>query len=244
MKTQNEPKCPTDCAFRATDGQAVPLLCGSWNCRLCSLKKAAHWAKIARFGIETLDSQSWFWTLTMSNKVRTRARAFERLPTMWNSFRMSIQRHTPFWLYVAFVEGQPQRGYMPHFHILSSVPSYARLKDIAVAAGFGIQAKEIQITTEGAAAYVAKYASKQGWDAPKKFRRVRASKAWPRPPEEPKDPYIVKYKRESVTAYLMRVSQATKRDLGSLYEDYMLTQGKDIIPDEWLAAYGLISDYD
>jgi hypothetical protein len=163
---------------------------------------------------------------------------------MWDALRNRIQYRTPFWLYVAFVEGQPQRGYMPHFHILSSAASPIRFKDLAVASGFGFQAKEIEISTEGAAAYVAKYASKQGWDTPKKFRRVRASKGWPRPPEVDKDPYLVKFKRETVTGYLLRVSQSTGRDLGSLYEDYMLTQGKDVIPDEWLAAYGLISNYD
>lgn len=241
---QSERKCPTGVAFTAAGGRAVPLRCGSWNCPTCARINARRWAIIARYGVDHLPPPTYFWTLTLPSAIRSRPRAFEKLPTLWDVFRKRIQRHTNAWLYIAFVEGQPQRGYMPHFHILSSVKSYIRLKDIAAEVGFGFQAKEIVINSEGAAQYVAKYASKQGQPAPKGFRRVRASRNWPKPPDNESEPYIVKAGKETVFGFLSRVAMRTHRDIGELYEDYTLALGNPIDPDEWSGAYGIVAEYD
>jgi len=227
-------KCPVDVAFKSQSGTAVALVCGSWNCPTCSKLLAREWARIAKYGVDHIGETAWFWTLTMSRKVKTREKAFEIMPTLWNSLRMAVQRASGLWLYIAFVEGQPHRAYMPHFHVLGSVPSWRDFAEIAVAAGFGYQAKEKPITSDGAAGYVSKYASKQGWDAPRGFRRVRASRKWPRPPDEPKDKYLVRSNSETLYGFLERVANTTHRDVGELYEDYRLTIGDPIDAAEWM----------
>lgn len=229
-------KCPLDVAFKSASGLAVPLVCGSWNCPTCAKLLAREWAEIAHYGVEHLADTAWFWTFTMSGRIHTREKAFELLPKMWDSLRKSVQRANGVWLYIAFVEGQPHRNYMPHFHVLGDTASWRDFSEIALAAGFGYQAKEKPITSDGAAKYVSKYASKQGWDAPKGFRRVRASKNWPRPDKPPKDKYLVRSNRETLFGFLERVAQTTHRDLGELYEDYRLTIGDPIDGSEWLTA--------
>src|SRR5258707_4215780 len=105
-----------------------------------------------------------------------------------------MQRHTASWPYLAFVEGQPNRGAMPHFHVLSSAPTPYRIKDFAVHHGFGHQADEKPITSDGAVDYVSKYASKQGTSAPKGFRRVGRSSKLAKPPQHDRDAYLDKLK--------------------------------------------------
>lgn len=240
----NPKQCPLDCAFTSIDGKPVALTCGSWNCETCSKILAREWARIARYGIEHIPGEPYFWTLTMSNRVRTVAYAYEVLPRLWDTFRKKIQRHVDAWLYIAFVEGQPQRGYMPHFHILSSVKSYSRLKDLAVGSGFGYQAKELPIDSAGAEYYVAKYASKQGWQAPPKFRRVRASRTWPRPPDPEKDVYLVRSHMETLYGYVERVARLTYRDVSDVYEDYQLTMGQRVDEATWTAVAKRIDRFD
>jgi len=232
-KTHIERICPTDVAFKAKDGKAIPLRCGSWNCPTCSTILAEKWAEIAAHGVDMLGVQTFFWTLTMPATIRTQARAYEILPVMWDTFRKAVQRNTDAWLYIAFVEGQPNRGYMPHFHIISTAKAWKRLKDMAVSAGFGHQAKELPINSQGAADYVAKYASKQGWMAPPKFRRVRCSRNWPKPPEPEKEPYLVRSNKETLFGFLERVAYKTHRDVGEVYEDYMLCMGNPIDAQDW-----------
>jgi len=229
-------KCPVDVAFKAQAGTAVALVCGSWNCPTCAKLKSREWARIAKWGVDHLDEPAWFWTLTMSRRIKTRERAFAVLPALWDSLRKAVQRSGGVWLYIAFVEGQPHRVAMPHFHVLGNIASWREFSEIAVAAGFGYQAKEKPITSDGAASYVSKYASKQGWDAPRGFRRVRASQKWPRPPDEPRDKYLVRSNRETLFGFLERVAQTTHRDLGEIYEDYRLTIGDPIDAQEWRQA--------
>lgn len=229
-----EPKCPTDVAYKAADGKAIALTCGSWNCRYCAQTLAVEWSRIARHGVENMGHEAYFQTFTLPGSVITRRKAFEILPRLWDNLRKSFQRHNLAWLYIAFVEGQPHREFMPHFHVLSSAKAHKRIKDLAVEVGFGYQAKEKRVSDQGAADYVSKYASKQGWDAPKGFRRVRASRKWPRPPDPPLEAYLVKAGTETLFAFLSRVSVATGRDVGDLYEEYRILMGEAIDEDEWL----------
>jgi len=99
---------------------------------------------------------------------------------------------------------------IPHFHVISLQKAPTRLKDMAVAAGFGFQAKEVAINGRMAASYVSKYTSKQGRQMPKGFRRVRISQAWPRLPE-PLYPYRVFPMKpgETLTGYINRVSMSS-----------------------------------
>lgn len=239
-KTQSERQCPTDIAFTAAGGRPVPLRCGSWNCQSCARFNAHQWARVARFGVAHLDNQAYFWTLTLSGAIRSQQRAYELLPKLWDTLRKKIQRHAGAWLYIAFVEGQPRRGYMPHFHILTPVKAWERLKDIAVASGFGYQAKESLIDSDGASDYVAKYASKQGWHAPPNFRRVRCSRSWPKPPDPEMEQYLVRANTETLYGFLDRVARKTYRDTGELYEDYMLCMGRPIDTEDWQTTNSIL----
>lgn len=135
--------------------------------------------------------------------------AYEDIPKMWDSLRKDMQRKGDGWTYLAFVEGQPRRGGMPHFHIISMAQSPYRLKDLAFHHGFGYQAKEVKIEGQRAASYVAKYASKGDKAIPKGFRRVRASQDWAKLPPRSRAPYIVRASDERIEHYLIRVSEQT-----------------------------------
>lgn len=166
---------------------------------------------------------AWFWTLTLGRKYKTAEQGFDALPKLWDRFRKYISRlHTGRWEYVAFVEGQPQRGFMPHFHIISLAKCPKRLKDVAVWSGFGYEATETKVSSGKAAAYVAKYASKQSPLTPSGFRRVRASVGWAKLPKRDDLALFVQAKGESLQHYLERVADET----GLAYDDLV---------DIWLA---------
>lgn len=135
--------------------------------------------------------------------------AYEDIPRMFDSLRKFMRREHDEWTYLAFVEGQPKRGGMPHFHIISMFAAPYRLKDLAWHYGFGYQAKEILIESPQAAQYVAKYASKGDKSIPKGFRRVRASQDWEKLPPRSRAPYIVQAREENIASYLIRVSENT-----------------------------------
>jgi len=113
------------------------------------------------------------------------------------------------WEYCAFVEGQPERGHMPHFHIISTRKCPKRIKDVAVWNGFGHQAKQERVNSGKAAAYVSKYASKQSPVTPAGFRRVRASRGWASLPEREPSAIYVQAAKESLQDYLTRVASET-----------------------------------
>jgi len=169
----------------------------------------------------------YFQTYTLPGYVVSVPYAYFILPKLWDGVRKDMQRHTASWPYLAFVEGQPNRGAMPHFHVLSSAPTPYRIKDFAVHHGFGHQADEKPITSDGAVDYVSKYASKQGTSAPKGFRRVRCSSKWPKPPKLDRDAYLVKRKSETIHMYLVRVSSITGRDISTLWGSYQVLMGHE-----------------
>lgn len=142
-----------------------------------------------------------------------------------------VQRIVGKWEYCAFVEGQPKRGGMPHFHIISLIKAPKRLKDMAMQAGFGHQAKEAVVTSDGAAGYVAKYASKSDEAMPRDFRRVRTSRGWAKLPEYHGMPLIVKARKEFLSEYLLRVSDITGVDLETLQARWVLAHEIDNLVD-------------
>lgn len=227
ISTLNNRPCPSDVGFRSKDSVAIPLLCGSWNCATCSGLLARKWAGIARHGVTIMGHNAFFWTLTLPGYYTSRKQGYEALPGLWDSLRKDIQRHSDRWMYIAFVEGQPQRDFMPHFHILSEIASYKRLKDLAVSHGFGHQAEESEVTGDGAVDYVTKYSSKQGNDAPKGFRRVRCARSWQKPYPKAGEKYIVRHRGETVTTFLLRVSYLTGRDVGELWGSYQVLMGHE-----------------
>lgn len=143
------------------------------------------------------------------------------LPRLWDALRKQIQRRGKGFSYIAFVEGQPKRGDMPHFHVICNVKPWKRVKDIAWYAGFGYQAKAVVVNGPKAASYVAKYATKQNPATPKGFRRVRTSRDIKPLPAFESDGLIVPHKTETNVAYVLRVSSITGIDPGELYDTWL-----------------------
>lgn len=210
--------CPTQKAFDHT-GKVVNVWCGNWACPRCGKVNARLWAWRVRVHIQDSQGKAYFWTLTLGSRYTTPEQGFTALPKLWDTFRKMVQRAIPGkWQYCAVVEGQPKRSDMPHFHIISMTKAPARLKDMAVHAGFGHQAKEKTIDGAQAGYYVTKYSTKSSKAMPKKFRRVRVSQDWPKLPEYHGLPMIVKAKNEHTSAYIMRVSEITGVGLDVLWE--------------------------
>lgn|SRR5574340_217702 len=202
-----------------TDGQVVGILCGKWSCPYCAKLNARLWAWRVKLHLDANSGQNaYFWTLTMRGKYHDAQTAFAALPNLWNTFRMAVQRDIGKWTYCAFVEGQPRRDYMPHFHIISMAKAPRRLKDLAMQAGFGYQATETLVSSGKAGQYVAKYASKQSSAMPKNFRRVRCSQDWAKLPSFTGDPLIVKSRNETTTHYILRVNELTAVPVDDLLE--------------------------
>lgn len=224
-------KCPTMLAFKQ-DGDCVPVFCGQWSCNHCAKRLARRWARVAAYGVRrSPDGYAYFWTLTMGRKMKTAKKAYSLIPRMWDALRKSMQRFNKQWTYIAFVEGQPKRGNMPHFHIISFETSpTSRLKDFVTRFGFGFQAKEEKIEGWQAASYVAKYSTKQNPDTPRGFRRVRVSRHWPKPPKHASEALIVKSNKERLGEYFERVARLTgvhvDKVIVNYYETLMSVHGE------------------
>lgn len=226
-------RCPQFYAFNS-DAHLIAVRCGSWYCPKCMKTNALHWSWRVRLHVGAAGKPAYFWTLTMRRKYKTAAQAYAALPGLWDRFRKYIKRlHPGKWEYVAFVEGQPQRVDMPHFHIISLIKSPKRLKDIAVWSGFGYQAYEKRVTSDKAAWYVAKYASKQSPTCPRGFRRVRASTGWTKLPEKDGATLIVQAKSESLQSYLERVATETNVPLDDVLQTWLK---KETAFDYWERA--------
>lgn len=216
--TQNP--CPRMMGF---DHDAVlrPIFCGSWKCPVCRRRNAAHWAMRVKFGMNEIGRPiAFFWTMTMPGTVLSPVMAYEKIPGMWDSLRKSVQRsvYPRAFMYCAFVEGQPHRQDMPHFHIITfnSWPgNWKRFKDFACHFGFGHQSVSDVVTSGEAASYVAKYASKDAQSMPRNFRRVRISQEWP---EQEFLPYFVKANTETTLTFLTRVSEDLRAPIQTLYD--------------------------
>lgn len=225
-------ECPLMVAFTQS-GKPRMLYCGKWSCPNCRGHNAGEWARDGRYGVNRTVANRFtpvFWTLTLGTKYRTAKEGYQALPRLWDTFRKALQRAYGTFLYMAFVEGQAERNDMPHFHIIA----YARvpagfskrrdkrkhIKDFAVAMGFGHQAKEIAITSDGAFWYIMKYVSKSTPSMPANFRRCRCSRGWKRAPRPVQKPFIVRSIGELIQDYLIRVQDISGRDLDDLLEEY------------------------
>jgi len=200
--------CPAFYAFD-NEGNLHAVQCGQWSCPTCACQLARLWAWRCRLHVTQSGGEAFFWTLTLRGKYRTPALGYQSLPNLWDNLRKRIQRQQKSWSYCAFVEGQPQRDYMPHFHVISMSKAPCRIKDLAMECGFGHQAKESMVTSGQAANYCAKYASKTNPATPKGFRRVRASQDWTKLPSFDGDPLLVKSRNELLSDFLLRVHWIT-----------------------------------
>ena len=241
-KTDLHRKCPVTIGFNLS-GRAKPIYCGQWTCPICAPKLAKKWAKRVHLHLDaeeelhlalggTLPGRYWFITLTLGSRYRTTERGFAVLPSLWHRLHAAIRRKNPHWQYVAFVEGQPLRGWMPHFHIISSAPlpakrnKYGRitkhaLHNYAHKMGWGFEVTQEQVSTARNAAYISKYASKQSPKTPKGFRRVRPSRGWTKLDKDPTKRLLVRSRNEGLADFYTRVSDATGLDIPTVNELYV-----------------------
>lgn len=238
------------------NGEIVTVFCGQWKCKRCSKKNAQRWAirviqhitalereaseATKRTGAKHERREFRFWTLTLRPSIKTAKQGYDVLPRLWDNFRKAMQRAygDPLWQYIAFVEAHPKRGFIPHFHIITSLPvprvrvprkdkngkvyfRLLRLKDFAYKCGFGFEAYDKVITGRKAANYVAKYASKGSDEIPKGFRRVRPSKHWRKLEKLDRPKLLVKAAKETNYAYIERVHNASSVDIEDLWERWI-----------------------
>lgn len=223
-------RCPAFYAFNQ-DGRLVAVRCGSWCCPHCMKKNAQLWSWRVNIHVSRHRGPCYFWTFTLGRKYKTAEEGFAALPKLWDRLRKFIQRRVQGrWEYCAFVEGQPLRGDMPHFHVISLVKSPKRIKDVAVWCGFGFEAYEDRITSGKAAAYVSKYASKQSPKTPPGFRRVRTSAHWAGLPIRENVHLYVQAGKESLQDYLTRVASETAIPLDEVVNTWL---SKETAFDYW-----------
>lgn len=228
-------KCPVTGAFDR-DGVTHVIYCGRWQCKRCAQRNASKWARRAAKAATELTGEDqgelFFLTLTLGRSVKNVTQGYSLLPGLWDTTRKQYQRKYGSFSYLAFVEGQPNRSYMPHFHILTVEPPPARLgkrgnitqhgvHDWAHAIGWGFEAKLLIVNGPEAMAYVAKYASKTSPLIPRNFRRVRASKDWPKDDDKPAGVWIVPSKKEDLPHFIARAADFTGLAIEDCYAAYI-----------------------
>jgi len=228
MNTESEQCEHAKRAFNA-NGEVISLACDQWNCDYCRTILAWRWAQRVRYGIALrTGKEPWFWTITLPGWVHDAKTGFQILPARWRALSQTLKRANRNFLYATFVEGHPHRNYIPHLHIITFDPAPERLKDMVVHAGFGHQAKEIEINGKVAVNYVTKYASKAGAGIPRNFRRVRISRHWPKLPSPEYELKVYPIERgEALSAYLRRMSTALGVPMATL-RDTWLDKSRDL----------------
>lgn len=232
-KFQNSP-CPVLVGFRKS-GSAVLIYCGRWSCENCAKRLARKWAIRVFKHLENSDPEApidWqFLTLTLGSGYTSSDTAYGKLKKLWDRLRKSITRKKGKFQYAAFVEGQPHRANMPHFHIIISVEPPAKrnkkgvitehnLHDWAVSMGWGSQVKLKRVTSRKAAWYMSKYSSKGSATVPRSFRHVRISRGWYKVPKDPDRKLLVKACTEHVSDFIQRISDETGLSLDEAYVRY------------------------
>lgn len=228
---QKSGKCIAFFGF-TSQGKIRAVPCGKWSCEVCRKTNAKMWAWRARIQIEGDPNTYWCWTFTLGSKYKTPRQGYEALKKLWDNLRTNMRRNyckdatgKPLkWTYLAFVEIQTKKRKMPHFHVLTNIPAPYRIKDFAVHMGFGYQAYSDEVTSNQAVHYITKYVSKGDPNMPQGFRRVRTSQNWAKLPPYVGDKLFVKSRNESITDFLLRVSDATNADIDDLWEQWQWAQ--------------------
>lgn len=154
--------CGCSVLVRLRDGhvEVRPVLCDTWGCPICGVRRAA-WLK------KHVQQSVWryrlirFWTLTVSTQGCTAAQSYRVVKAAWNRLHAVLRKHYGAFSYV-WVRETTQRGYA-HLHVLTSLTITQReLKNRWFSASRGShQAKVEGVTDEGAANYLAKYVSQE-----------------------------------------------------------------------------------
>lgn len=238
-----ECRCPVTFGFNK-NGKTKLIYCGQWSCPQCAKRLSRKWAQRIKEHIQKgeIDNETqWYMlTLTLGSRYTDPTNAYKALRKLWNRLRMAINRSNSDhkWQYAAFVEGQPKRQSMPHFHIIMDIqPPAGRNKKSEItkhalhnwtnSMGWGYQSDLGRVNHDKAAAYVAKYVSKGSAMVPRGFRRVRVSMGWTKLKVDPARRLIVMRRGESVIDYILRVGEFTGIDHNDLINAYF--EGKQAL---------------
>lgn len=181
--------------------------CNHWDCPLCGLTRAKQEYRRIVWGAEVLadDHKLYFWTLTCRGRECSLEEA-EEMYYAWTNVlltnaRTKCNREMVYWAYVQITERQKKTRQHPHSHIITTYcPSDAiSTKDAKgrvsissvwftranISASLGAQHRISEVGSAAAVSrYVAKYMFKdmmrEEW--PAKWKRVRYSANWPKPP--------------------------------------------------------------
>lgn len=199
-------------------GKVIPIRCKRWSCPTCARINSLVLSIRVVEGIKHFQFQGiplTFITLTMWGRVAPKE-AYEKLPVYWARLAMRLARlalagEGRKLEYCAFVEEQ-SRG-VPHLHAVATLAlTTHKLKDLAVACGFGYQAKAEPVKGPAVGWYIAKYLTKSDGtmpNAPAHHRRVRFSRNWPELAERLGDPnLIVKGPAETLVEWALRAQAA------------------------------------
>lgn len=187
--------------------------CKRWSCPVCGQKNASDWGYVAMYGTQKYidqDVRMAFVTVTSHERLDAQ-RAIEVWPVAWKKLYSRIKRKFGAGEYIMVTE-KTKRGVL-HVHAVVTWEIDKRwLKDNARACGLGYQAAVLPIEwAAGAAAYVAKYLTKNNVMWPKGWRRVRLSHGWPKP-DEPES--MVGYEHWPI------VGEISERRMRNLVYDY------------------------
>jgi len=181
--------------------------CNHWDCPLCGQTRAKQEYRRIVWGAEVLadDHNLYFWTLTCRGRDCSLEEAEENYYAWTNvlltNARTKAKRACHYWAYVQVTERQHKTRQHPHSHIITTyLPEDAiETKLLGGEVGYvskwftsanstsklGSQHRISQVKSASAVSrYVAKYMFKdmmqEEW--PRKWKRVRYSESWPKPP--------------------------------------------------------------
>jgi len=181
--------------------------CNHWDCPYCGLTRAKQEYRRIVWGSEVLADQHklYFWTITCRGRECSLDEA-ERNYYAWTNklltnARTKAKREMDYWAYVQITERQKKTRQHPHSHIITTflprdaceisagdkTSGYSSewFSRANASASLGSQHRISEVKNAAAVSrYVAKYMFKdmmrEEW--PPKWKRVRYSQNWPKPP--------------------------------------------------------------
>jgi len=190
-------------------GYLMQSCCNHWDCPHCGQVRAKQEYHRIVWGAEVLADEGhklYFWTLTCRGKECSLEEAEENYYAWTNvlltNARTKAKRASHFWAYVQVTERQHRTRQHPHSHIITTFcPQDATITHDAsgrehlvsewftranLLAQLGSQHKISEVKEAAAVSrYVAKYMFKDSMteEWPPKWKRVRYSENWPKPPK-------------------------------------------------------------
>ena len=141
----------------------MPVLCGTWGCKLCGAMKAA-WLKRELKLAQERYGLDHFWTLTVQTGGCTPAASSRLITAWWERLLRGLKKRHGRFSFVWILE-HTKEGYA-HLHLLVSCPAGRKeIKAMWIRISNGSYiVKVLPVTSGQAADYLAKYCSQQARD--------------------------------------------------------------------------------